>query len=308
MSNHEELVAQTEPLHRECVDPLQAILSDPESHLSDVLYVYFRIYKKRLLWSFMQIALRQLSPGNSEILYLADVGASSGFDLLYLSNRLTGNFKKPLPFKSLECSLIEGDGAAIERGKDSLTAALRTSDVSFQYFYQPLVEGIPLPDASQHVVLCSEVVEHLEQPDRLLEEIYRILKPGGFLIFTTDNSPSLLQYVRRIPVLLSGRYHQVYARPLKENTIESVMRWHDKEYPIYGHINLNHTRFWERMCKQCGFSLYSYGTYESIRRGAGNNSPFVLSVYFSFAALVYHLMPRWLGRFFGDTTALLLRK
>jgi hypothetical protein len=29
-------------------DPLAVFLSDPESHLSDILYLYFRIYKKRL--------------------------------------------------------------------------------------------------------------------------------------------------------------------------------------------------------------------------------------------------------------------
>jgi hypothetical protein len=54
--------------------------------------------------------------------------------------------------------------------------------------------------------------------------------------------------------------------------------------------------------------IAAFGTYESIRRGGGSKSPVALAGYFALGALVYHLMPRRLSRFFGDTTALLLRK
>ena len=41
-----------------------------------------------------------------------------------------------------------------------------------------------LPDASADTVLCTNVLEHLERPDRSLREMYRILKPGGHVIVT----------------------------------------------------------------------------------------------------------------------------
>ena len=78
-------------------DPLAAFLSDPESHLSDILYLYFRIYKKKLLWRFLQRALTALNLGASQSLHVADIGASMGFDALYLLRRLTGNFREALP-------------------------------------------------------------------------------------------------------------------------------------------------------------------------------------------------------------------
>lgn len=292
----------------EIMDPLQAILSDPESHLSDILYLYFRIYKKRLLWNLMKSALETMNLSSLDTLFLADIGASMGFDLIYLCNQLTNNFRKSVQLRKMVCSLIEGDLSLIERGNMSLREALRSPQIEFDYYHQPLVEGIPLADSSQQLVLCSEVVEHLEHPQKLLKEIYRITSPGGFLILTTDNCPSFLQYIRRVPVLLKGKYQVVYARPSKDETIESYTEWQGKQYPIYGHINLNPTSVWETMSKQCGFRLQSYGTYESIRRGGGPRSPLFLALYFILGAAVYHLLPRCIGRFFGDTTALLLRK
>lgn len=36
-------------------------------------------------------------------------------------------------------------------------------------------------------VFCGEVIEHLFDPDHLLDEMYRVLKPEGFCIITTPN-------------------------------------------------------------------------------------------------------------------------
>jgi hypothetical protein len=92
----------------EAGDPLAMFLSDPESHLSDILYLYFRIYKKKLLWSFMQAALARLRFDRSQALFIADLGASMGFDALYLLRRLTRNFREPLPCERVRLSLVEG--------------------------------------------------------------------------------------------------------------------------------------------------------------------------------------------------------
>lgn len=43
---------------------------------------------------------------------------------------------------------------------------------------------IPVSNASFDVVLCTEVLEHVPEPIRVLKEIARILKPGGKLIMT----------------------------------------------------------------------------------------------------------------------------
>ena len=289
-------------------DPLAIFLSDPESHLSDILYLYFRIYKKKLLWAFARTAFAKLELDKSQTLWITDVGASMGFDILYLLRRLTRDFRDPLPYQRVFVSLVEGDEKLINEAKRTLKHVLAASEVDFQYYRYPLVEGLPLRDETQHLAICSEVVEHLQEPAELLQEVLRVLKPGGFLILTTDNSPSLLQHIKRIPVYLRGEYEKIYARPAPNSAVVTTLQWNGREYPIFGHINLNPTRYWEKLSEEVGFEIASFGTYESIRRGGGSKSPVVLVGYFALGALVYHLIPRRLGRYFGDTTALLLRK
>lgn len=44
---------------------------------------------------------------------------------------------------------------------------------------------LPFEDASFEQVLCTEVLEHLHTPQQAIDEMYRVLKPGGRLILTT---------------------------------------------------------------------------------------------------------------------------
>ena len=47
--------------------------------------------------------------------------------------------------------------------------------------------GLPFADGCADAVLFSEVVEHLVDPDRALDELRRILRPGGHLMLSTPN-------------------------------------------------------------------------------------------------------------------------
>ena len=46
------------------------------------------------------------------------------------------------------------------------------------------ITDIPVPDASFDAVLCTEVLEHVSDPIAVLNELNRVLKPGGTLIIT----------------------------------------------------------------------------------------------------------------------------
>ncbi|MGH8573459.1 MAG: class I SAM-dependent methyltransferase [Gammaproteobacteria bacterium] len=47
-------------------------------------------------------------------------------------------------------------------------------------------EALPFPDASFDLVLCDNVVDHAADPARIVEEMARVLAPGGLLYFTVN--------------------------------------------------------------------------------------------------------------------------
>lgn len=52
---------------------------------------------------------------------------------------------------------------------------------------QGSAEAIPLPDSSVDIVLMEAVLEHVDSPLRSLQEIHRVLSPGGALYVYTTN-------------------------------------------------------------------------------------------------------------------------
>jgi len=66
-------------------------------------------------------------------------------------------------------------------------------------------EGLwPLPSHQADLVLCDNVLEHLERPELFFQEAARVLKPGGSLCIRT---PNVLSYVGVISRLVPNRWH-----------------------------------------------------------------------------------------------------
>ncbi len=49
-------------------------------------------------------------------------------------------------------------------------------------------KGLPYKDTSVDLVWCTEVLEHLKNPEKFLKETDRVLKKNGMAILTTPNS------------------------------------------------------------------------------------------------------------------------
>ncbi len=52
-------------------------------------------------------------------------------------------------------------------------------------------DSLPWTENTFDVVVCNEIIEHIFDTDRLLEELHRVLKPQGKLILSTPNLASL---------------------------------------------------------------------------------------------------------------------
>jgi len=107
-----------------------------------------------------------------------DIGCARGFLLGQLKERLPG----------IQCFGLELSS--------TLAAMARTSGVTV--FEQDIARGVPLPPDRLDLIVMGEVIEHVFDPDACLEEIWRLLKPGGHVIVTT---PNLAAWYNRLMLL-----------------------------------------------------------------------------------------------------------
>jgi ubiquinone/menaquinone biosynthesis C-methylase UbiE len=68
-------------------------------------------------------------------------------------------------------------------------------------------ECIPYDDASFDVVFSDNVLEHLEEPERVFLEVNRVLKKGGVFLIKTPNK---FHYVPLVASLTPHRLHRYY--------------------------------------------------------------------------------------------------
>lgn len=94
-----------------------------------------------------------------------DVGCGAGHLMRLLRDRKRANVTG-LDFSSWACERLRAEGF------DAVVGSL---------------PRIPFPDGSFDVVIATEVLEHLDRPERTLEEMARVAKPGGLLMVSVPN-------------------------------------------------------------------------------------------------------------------------
>ena len=101
-------------------------------------------------------------------------------------------------------------------------------------------EQMPLPNNFFDLVVSSWAFEHLENPRRVLTEIYRILKPGGKIIFLTPNSWNYVVWINRLiprlfrdfltQKLYNRQEHDTFPTRYKINSVKKI----DKRFASLG--------------------------------------------------------------------------
>jgi len=125
--------------------------------------------------------VRARAPRPDQPLRLLDAGAGNGRTLRYL---------EPLNVTDqIEFHAIEFDRWRIEHiyAADRWRAIVRAD----------LTDGVPYADRSFDIVVCEQVLEHLQNPEPVVRELVRVLRPGGLMILGVPTFPPVLFHLRK---------------------------------------------------------------------------------------------------------------
>ena len=100
--------------------------------------------------------------------------------------------------------------------------------------YQLDIDEEPFPFENDYfdLVYCGEIIEHLFNPDHLLDEVWRILKPGGKCIVTT---PNLASWSNRLSLFLGYQPFATSVSPEHEGVGKLILKGNEGQW---GHIRV----------------------------------------------------------------------
>jgi ubiquinone/menaquinone biosynthesis C-methylase UbiE len=164
---------------------------------------------------------------------------------------------------------IEPDGVGFGVSFKASRLLLAANDIDPDRIVDAAGEQIPFPDNSFDIVYSASTLEHVRDPQRVIEEAVRVLKPGGILHFEVPNYLSYLEthYLLLQPpifttamlawwVRLRGRNPE-FAKSIR--TISPIwcrraVRRLKERYPV-SMITLGEEIFLERFAQPWGFEL-----------------------------------------------------
>lgn len=98
------------------------------------------------------------------------------------------------------------------------------------------VLNLSFKDNSFDVVICNNVYEHVPDPFKMMKEIHRVLKKGGFCYFAATNKYMVIESDHKLPFLswlplplasfylkLAGKGDYYYERPFSYNQLKKMV-------------------------------------------------------------------------------------
>lgn len=102
-------------------------------------------------------------------------------------------------------------------------------------------------DESFNFALCSEVLEHVPNPEAAIKTLYRILKPGGIAVVTTPQRYSLMELSSGVAFLpgIIQLVRAIYREPILKMGHISLRSYHELSATIAdcGFRVIEHTKF-----------------------------------------------------------------
>ena len=148
---------------------------------------FFRYLQKRA------VSLTQLKEGQSFL----DIGCGTGWAVRYAAGLMKGNGS----FYGIDLS-----PKMIEKAIENSRGCKNT------YFYNARVEELPLKNDFIDIAICTNSFHHYLDPSKALDEIYRVLKPGGRIyIMDATADGILIKFVEKYGLARHPDHVKIYS-------------------------------------------------------------------------------------------------
>jgi SAM-dependent methyltransferase len=197
-----------------CCDPITSNLYDAEQtgHLPETAVL-------ASLGCGNPTALAELKPGETVL----DLGSGGGIDVL-LSAKRVGPAGKAYGLDMTDEMLALANDNKRKAGVDNVE------------FLKGEIENIPLPDSAVDVIISNCVINLSANKDKVLQEAFRVLKPGGrFAVSDVVTKGEMLPKIRQSILLWVG----CVAGALEENEYRTKL-----ETAGFEHIGIEPTRIY----------------------------------------------------------------
>lgn len=112
-------------------------------------------------------------------------------------------------------------------------------------------QDLPFEDDQLDVVYCGEIIEHVFDPDHLLGEVKRVLKPGGRCVLTT---PNLGGWPNRLALLLGRQPYPMAVSPKHEGAGKLLLKGEEGQW---GHIRVFTLTALKELVRLHGFRIHT---------------------------------------------------
>jgi SAM-dependent methyltransferase len=127
-------------------------------------------------------------------------------------------------YGALTRAYVEGnDVVGVDVDRDALAEAAK---LAIETVWADVDEPLPFPDESFDAVVAGELIEHLRDPERLVAEARRVLRPGGTFV---GSVPNFFRLRNRLAMLV-GRpldHDPTHLHIFAPHDVEKLMRGWD---------------------------------------------------------------------------------
>ena len=167
-------------------------------------------------------------PANAKVL---DVGCGEG-------RHIFGSLQE---YTDVHCVGLDQDIPSLNKCKEGLDF-FKELNTRSTVFMQGSVYKLPFEENSFDLVICSEVLEHLDDYHAAIDEIYRVLKPGGKFL---PSVPSF--WPEKICWTLSSGYQRMpggHVRIFKKRQVINEIIDHGFQYDHAERFHGLHSAYW----------------------------------------------------------------